>query len=546
MKKIVKLLSIIILLLWAGHSNAQYAKILDFNNTNGNTGYGSLISDGTYFYGLTSAGGSSGSGLLFKIKTDGTGYQKLLDFDGINNGNMPFGSLILSEGYLYGETALGGAHFAGTIFKIKTNGTDYHKLFDFDATTNGSVPYRGFMLEGGYFYGMTPSGGPNNLGVLFKIKKDGTGYQKLLDFDGTNGGIPYGNLISDGTFLYGMTSLGGANNSGLVFKLKPDGTGYQDIMDFNSTNGKTPYGSLYNDGTFLYGMTVGGGSQNLGVVFKVKPDGSGFQKMVDFDSTNGGVPYGALHRNGEYLYAMTSVGGANDKGVVFKIKPDGTGFTKMLNFDGSNGEGAFSSFISDGTNLYGMTTGGGAAGYGVAFSLNLLTTLPVTLSSFTGVLQNSKAQLQWLTGIEANFDHFELQKSLLDPVQTGNATSFSTIANIPGKGNHSNYEYSVLQLEASAYYRLKMVDIDGRTKFSNVILLSQSKAIDAMLYPNPATDFIHVNTIAPGDLRVYDATGKWIKSQTLQVGINTIDVSRFPRGVYYVRLNGNKLIFIKK
>lgn len=48
---------------------------------------------------------------------------------------------------------------------------------------------------------MTASGGANNLGTLFKILPDGTGFVKLLDFNGSvNGASPYGSLISDGTF----------------------------------------------------------------------------------------------------------------------------------------------------------------------------------------------------------------------------------------------------------------------------------------------------------------------------------------------------------
>ena len=66
---------------------------------------------------------------------------------------------------------------------------------------------------------MTPWGGANDSGIVFKIKPDGTGYSKLLDFSAANGYFPFGSLISDGAFLYAMTRDGGANNKGVVFKL---------------------------------------------------------------------------------------------------------------------------------------------------------------------------------------------------------------------------------------------------------------------------------------------------------------------------------------
>src|SRR3989304_2145465 len=93
-------------------------------------------------------------------------------------------------------------------------------------------------------------------------------YTKLLDFTGTaNGSYSQGSLISDGTFLYGMAGGGGANSKGVVFKIKPDGTGYAKLLDFSGANGSNPGGSLISDGTFLYGMTYEGGANSYGVVF---------------------------------------------------------------------------------------------------------------------------------------------------------------------------------------------------------------------------------------------------------------------------------------
>ena len=61
--------------------------------------------------------------------------------------------------------------------------------------------------------------GVNNEGVIFKIKSDGTGFAKLLDFkDNINGSNPEGSFISDGAFLYGMTRNGGSHNMGTLFK----------------------------------------------------------------------------------------------------------------------------------------------------------------------------------------------------------------------------------------------------------------------------------------------------------------------------------------
>ena len=62
--------------------SAQYTKLCDFdaNTTGAYPGYNALISDGTYLYGTTTNGGNDGRGVVFKIKRDGTDFQKLFDF----------------------------------------------------------------------------------------------------------------------------------------------------------------------------------------------------------------------------------------------------------------------------------------------------------------------------------------------------------------------------------------------------------------------------------------------------------------------------------
>ncbi len=358
---------------------AQYTKLYDFAGTaNGSNPNGDLISVGAFLYGMTNTGGANNKGTIFKIKPDGTGYSKLLDFAGAN-GAYPTGSLFSDGTFLYGMTVNGGTYSFGTVFKIMPNGTGYAKLMDMDtANANGSYPNGNLISDGTFLYGMTYGGGINVLGTIFKIMPNGTGYSKLLDFAGTaNGSKPYGTLFYDGTFLYGMTNQGGANNMGVVFKIKPNGTGYANLLDFAGANGAYPTtGTLISDGTFLYGMTLSGGTNSSGNIFKIKPDGSGYLNLLDFNNTNGSFPWGSLVAGGTFLYGMTYQGGAVgiDSGTVFKIKPDGTGYLNLFNFNcpvGNHfyGSRPYGSLISVGGILYGMTSKGGANDDGVIFKL---------------------------------------------------------------------------------------------------------------------------------------------------------------------------------
>ncbi len=352
--------------------SAQYTKLLDFAGAaNGRWPGCSLVYENNFLYGMTAYGGTNDQGTVFKLNPDGSEYVKLMDFNGFISGSTPCGSLISDGIYLYGMAEQGGTFNLGTIFKVKSDGSGFSKLLDFSGL-NGSLPYGSLISVGSYLYGMTSGGGTYNEGAVFKIKPDGSDYTKLLDFTHINGSNPSGSLIYDGNFLYGMTIIGGINDMGVVFKIKPDGTGYSKMLDFTGVlNGARPYGSLISDGTFMYGMTYAGGLYDMGTIFRIKPDGSGYEKLLDFEGiSNGSKPYDSFFFDGNFLYGMTMKGGISDYGVIFKIRTDGNDYMKLLDFTGfTNGSGPRGTLISDGIFLYGTACTGGINDFGVVFSL---------------------------------------------------------------------------------------------------------------------------------------------------------------------------------
>lgn len=247
-----------------------YSKLFDFGPHSGsNAGgpIGSLISDGTFLYGMTDYGGTSFyCGTIFKIKPDGTGYTTLLNFTE-ENGSHPNGSLITDGTFLYGMSSRGGTNIlhgggSGTIFKIKCNGTGYSKLHDFNVANDGANPYGSLISDGTFLYGTTSlydntqQGGEITPGTFFKIKPDGTDYTKLLDFASKNCLFPNGSLISTGSFLFGTIFLGGTNNLGSIIKIKPSEIGYAKLLDFKGSLAGSPVSdrtfSVWNNGANYY------------------------------------------------------------------------------------------------------------------------------------------------------------------------------------------------------------------------------------------------------------------------------------------------------
>jgi len=135
-------------------------------------------SDGM-LYGVTQQGGStangpnSGLGTVFKLNPDGSRFAVLHNFAGPPaDGDYPNATLVLgSDGFLYGTTEFGGSSNSGVVFQIGTDGSGYRVLYHFGSSPNdGKYPATTFVQarDGGLF-GMTKFGGADNFGTVFRL-----------------------------------------------------------------------------------------------------------------------------------------------------------------------------------------------------------------------------------------------------------------------------------------------------------------------------------------------------------------------------------------
>ncbi len=343
---------------------------------------GSPILKGYTLYGMTSGGGTSDLGTIFKINRDGSGFALLHSFaGGASDGAGPSRSLILKGSTLYGMTYGGGGSDLGTIFKINRDGTGFALLHSFGGgALDGEYPWGSLILKGSALYGMTNYGNSSDGGTIFKINTNGAGYMLLHSFAGapTDGMHPRGSLILKSTSLYGMTVGGGSSLGGTIFKINTNGTGFALLHSFSggASDGEGPWDSLIVKGSTLYGMVYWGGTSDKGTIFKINANGTGFTLLHSFsgDATDGAYPNGSLILKSSTSYGMTYGGGASNYGTIFKVNTNGTGFELLHSFQGGATDGAypyFGSLIAKGSTLYGMTNGGGASDLGVIFSFNL-------------------------------------------------------------------------------------------------------------------------------------------------------------------------------
>jgi uncharacterized repeat protein (TIGR03803 family) len=221
-----------------------------YTNSDGSRPNARLLLSGDTLYGTGRLGGNSGNGTVFKVHTDGTGFTPLYsfgagDYDASNSytnrdGTSPMGGLILLGHSLYGTAAFGGSSGSGTVFALNTNGTGFKTSHHFTAirddsldhytNSDGAFPEAGLVanLSGNTLYGTVLRGGGGGNGTLFAVNTNGTGFTTLHTFtatfvyppyDNSDGALSYAGLLLSGDTLYGTPAQGGRWGKGIVFSL---------------------------------------------------------------------------------------------------------------------------------------------------------------------------------------------------------------------------------------------------------------------------------------------------------------------------------------
>jgi uncharacterized repeat protein (TIGR03803 family) len=330
------------------------------------------------FIGMTSQGGFNNHGVVFLYNMSDSSYRKILDFNGQENGSNPRGSLNFgNDGFLYGMTSSGGDNNMGIIFKIDTSNYQFIKLHDFDENNSGRSPYGDLSLANdGNFYGMTYQGGNFGSGVLFQFNPNNSTLVKKIDFNGNNNGRnPFGSLMqASDNHLYGLTYQGGSSNLGLLFQYNISNDSFKIMVEFDGVNkGGNPHSSLIqvNHHT-LMGTTFLGGIDNAGVLFSYNLQTQTLSKKQDFGSAVGRNPYGSLLlASDSNVYGLAFQGGSFNAGSIYqyRINTDSFKVIKYFSEKGRNPYGALSQ--SENGDVYGMTYRGGNINSGVIFSFNL-------------------------------------------------------------------------------------------------------------------------------------------------------------------------------
>jgi uncharacterized repeat protein (TIGR03803 family) len=140
------------------------------------------------------------------------------------------GGMVLSpDGWLYGATSYGGGAKAGTLFRMRADGTGYEVLHEFTGAADGCIPFGDLSLGPGgvvlgttagfseYTYGACQRN-PLNRGSLFQWGSSGFTLLHSFSFE-TGGGPVSAPIVGDDGALYGTTSLGGPGGGGVLYRV---------------------------------------------------------------------------------------------------------------------------------------------------------------------------------------------------------------------------------------------------------------------------------------------------------------------------------------
>lgn len=167
--------------------------------------------------------------------------------------------------------------------------------------------------------------------------------------------------------------------------------------------------------------------------------------------------------------------------------------------------------------------------------------LPLKLISFNVFKQGDQSRLQWFTADEENTNYFEIQKST-------DAKNWLAVGNTPAQGGGDNsYQFTDKTPFAGVnYYRLKMIDKDGKFSFSPIKSITFQTGVSVNISPNPAHSIVSIefgkDQLSTVDISVMDITGKIIFKTNTNTKAYTLNVSQWSKGLYIIQIkNGGSI-----
>lgn len=174
------------------------------------------------------------------------------------------------------------------------------------------------------------------------------------------------------------------------------------------------------------------------------------------------------------------------------------------------------------------------------------TVLPVGLSSFEANQNESTVDLNWIVQSEENLSHYVIER------RHDSEEEFVEVSRINSK-QVSSYKATDKELtfDGTYFYRLRIVDNDGSSQYSEVIAVYfESESTEVIsIYPNPATEYLFVENNHTAQLQLYivNSAGQEVVSIDVpEQSTKQIDLSNFAKGLHFVSYIKDDKVAVKK
>lgn len=534
-------------------------------------------------YGMTGANGIGNNGIIYSYDLATTTLTKLYDVQ--NSGSLvPAGGFTLYNNKLYGTTSGGGANNLGAIiaYDPATNTATSVAAF---STAIGQNVANAPTLYNNKLYLTAVAGGANGRGTIMQFDPVTNNLTKIYDFSTTAGGTGYdpkGELTVSGDKLYFITQEG--NTIINIIELNPATNTVTKKSSYTTSANNMPV--THNGLTVVPAFIANGTAGNCENYPIIVIDASNNNKWVPILNTAGDV-VAEIKANGNNLGNVTASmyinnGAVREEGghklyldrnititvqntpasnVDIRLYIKTSEFLALKNATNSLGQPSGINTISDlaifkndqpcaaafATVSTKLVTTASAYEYGYVlaasvpsfssfyFAKNTFTALPVTLVSFTGAKQNKSVKLQWTTENEINFSKFEIEKNT-------DAIHFISMATVAATNRPvNNYESEdAAPAKGYNYYRLKMIDVDGSFRYSNIVKINFAGESSLSLWPNPANDKLMIPEAKERDqINIIDAKGSIVLSKTIARQNEAVMISHLSAGIYVLQLYSN-------
>ncbi len=237
-----------------------------------------------------------------------------------------------------------------------------------------------------------------------------------------------------------------------------------------------------------------------------------------------------INENGQLQWQQCLGGSGNDYNNPGTVQPTSDGGYVMAGYvfsndgDVSGNHGNYDSWV-------------------VKFTGN---TLPVTLMNFSAQQTGPSVLCKWETAQESNSSHFEIQRSIdgqnFEKVGRVDAAGFSN-----NKRSYNFIDENVHKLGVIVlYYRLKQVDLNGKTSLGHMVTvkLNNSSSERLQILGNPAKDILNVqingkNSEETAVLQIVDSSGKILSEKKISFSnyfATGLEIKNLNRGLYFLIL----------